>query len=267
MSSLMIRKFASLQTLNTFLRGGLDGGAAPPWSVGVAKAGTSSRRVLFGLHGKTLVFTSPVHTVTFSDPTDLGLTATDIVNAVDAVFNDAAATTPGSVNLTGAFPVLVAQTIKLNINNAAVDNTVTLASPANKTELLSQVNAALNPLGVIASLGAGDGLVLTTTLLGVDAVIDMKGTGTANVLLGLATEVVTGTTALLTRFMDGRLSFEEGTPSSGVALGPTSTAAQFFGFSGAPAGVVYAPYTGAAPRMLSVTASGQMDSVLLVTEE
>jgi hypothetical protein len=80
MSSLVTRKFASVEDLNVFLHGGIISG--PRFILST----------LYGLHNKTLVFNMPAATtVTFVDPTDAGLTLANIVTQIKA---GAAALTP-----------------------------------------------------------------------------------------------------------------------------------------------------------------------------
>lgn len=76
MAALVSRKFGSLQSLNTFLRGVLESGPID------AGAPVSSPTVVYGLHNRTLVFTTPATTVTFSDASGGGLSIKDIVGQI-----------------------------------------------------------------------------------------------------------------------------------------------------------------------------------------
>jgi hypothetical protein len=71
MAALYARKFGTLEAVNTFLRGGIKGGAELSPTV-------------FGLHGKTLVFNAPSGTVTFADATGAGLTLDAIATQIKA---------------------------------------------------------------------------------------------------------------------------------------------------------------------------------------
>ena len=71
MSALYARKFGTLEEVNTFLRGGLKGGA-------------QLNPTVFGLHGKTLVFNAPSGTITFADATGAGLTLDAIAAQIKA---------------------------------------------------------------------------------------------------------------------------------------------------------------------------------------
>jgi len=72
MATLVVRKFGSYNDANLLLRGdilsGPLGNAAP----------VVSPTLLLGLHGKTLIFTTPATTVTFSDATQAGLSISAI---------------------------------------------------------------------------------------------------------------------------------------------------------------------------------------------
>jgi hypothetical protein len=106
----------------------------------------------------------------------------------NGVVDDPAVTTEGSVDLVGAYPAVVAQTLVLKVDGGPTQ-TVTFASQANATTLLAAVNAQTT--GLVASLGSGNGLVLTSDSLGADASIQIVS-GSAVVLLGLTLETVTG---------------------------------------------------------------------------
>lgn len=73
--ALRVRKVAELDEVNTFLRGGIVGGK-------------DIRPGIYGLHGLTLIFTSPAATVTFAT-TPAGsqekLTARQILDQINAV--------------------------------------------------------------------------------------------------------------------------------------------------------------------------------------
>lgn len=82
MSALYARKFGTLEEVNTFLRGGIKGGA----QLSLQPAGPVGAQTLavLGLHGKTLVFNAPAGTVTFADATGAGLTLDAIAAQIKA---------------------------------------------------------------------------------------------------------------------------------------------------------------------------------------
>ena len=104
--------------------------------------------------------------------------------------DDAAASTEGTVNLVSAFPSLTTETLLIYVDGGALQ-TVTLATPADDTALLGQINAGLT--GATASLGTGtpNGLVITSDTTGASSSVQI-GAGTANTALGISTETVTG---------------------------------------------------------------------------
>lgn len=72
MAALKTRTIDNADMLDIFLRGGVV-------------AGDIKKYPVYGLHGKTLVFTSPsATTVTFADATGAGLTLKDIVSQINA---------------------------------------------------------------------------------------------------------------------------------------------------------------------------------------
>lgn len=154
MAALKTRIVANVQRLDLMLRGGIA-------------AGSQVKAPIYGLHGLKLVFTAPVGTVTFSDPTGAGLTIKDVI---------------------------------------------------------SQIKAAI--------------------------------------------------AALAPKFVDGRLFLEAATPAV-ITLNTQetqSTAARIFGFattSGAStmSGTLYAAPDGSVPRLVNISPSSQMDSIIVVTEE
>jgi len=106
--------------------------------------------------------------------------------------NDAAVTTEGTVDLTGAFPAITTETLVLRVDGSTSDITHTFASPANQAALLLELNtdAAFIAAGVTASVGTGtpNGLVLTTTATGAGASIEIRAASTALALLGLTAD-------------------------------------------------------------------------------
>ena len=69
--ALRLRSFQNLPEIDLFIRGGIRGGRA------LVKA-------IYNLHGKTLIFTTPSVTVTFSDPTGEGLGPATVVAQIKA---------------------------------------------------------------------------------------------------------------------------------------------------------------------------------------
>lgn len=72
-----LRKFGSMEDAELFLRGSVASGP-------IEEAGPSNTTV-YGLNGLTLVFTTPSHTVTFSDTSMGGLSLSAIVAQITAV--------------------------------------------------------------------------------------------------------------------------------------------------------------------------------------
>lgn len=89
-----IRSFPGLTELNTFLQGGVIGGNAPPLQ-NAQLVGGGARLAVFGLHGLTLEFLSPtVQTVTFSDPSGLGLSYNEILQQIRSAFGGPGVVSP-----------------------------------------------------------------------------------------------------------------------------------------------------------------------------
>lgn len=101
----------------------------------------------------------------------------------------AAACTEGTIDLLSAFPVITTQTLLVKVDGGATQ-TITFASPASYTALFSQITSQLT--GATPSLGAGDGLVLTSSTTGASSSIQIVTGGTATALLGLVVETITG---------------------------------------------------------------------------
>ncbi len=101
---------------------------------------------------------------------------------------------------------------------------------------------------------------------------DASGAGLTHAQV--VTQIKAAIATMAPRFVDGQLMLEMVTPSA-ITLNTQesqSTAARVFGFAtttGAStlSGTLYAPPDGTAPRLVSVGPSGQMDSIILVTEE
>jgi len=95
---IQVRKIGSIFELNLFLNGGL----------------LSSRKIgnlaLYGLHGKTLEFTSPAGTVTFATPGSSlqeGLTLKEIVTQINAIHSGYARMYKEALVLSGPSPVVL----------------------------------------------------------------------------------------------------------------------------------------------------------------
>jgi hypothetical protein len=139
--ALRIKKMAELEEVNTFLRGGHIGGKS-------LKGG------LYGLDGKTLVFTTPVGTVTFATPNNSqqeSLSLRDIMDQINAVHTGMAHTgqggklflempTPAGIVATSASSALAL----LGFDKAGLSGTV-YNPPAGATPALRQL--AATPLG------------------------------------------------------------------------------------------------------------------------
>lgn len=79
MAALKVRKFGSHNEVEFFLRGGLRSGALP-------SSGPVVDETIYGLNGKTLVFTTPAATVTFSvtGGDQAGLSLKDVIAQIQA---------------------------------------------------------------------------------------------------------------------------------------------------------------------------------------
>jgi hypothetical protein len=78
---LITRRFADLDTLNVFLRGGIIGGTD------FRPTATTQNSPVYGIAGKTLIFTTPAITVTFTTPgsgAQEGLTLKAILTQITA---------------------------------------------------------------------------------------------------------------------------------------------------------------------------------------
>lgn len=255
MAYLNTRRFGTPELMDLFLKGGIFG----------ALKLTSA---IFGLDGLTLVFTSPAaKTVTFSDSDQRGLPPGEILEQIGLELNDPAATTEGGSPLSGI--TMASETLTLYLDGSPTKTEVVFGTESGEAPILAVLNAALNPLGVTATAGGAGGVILTTDATGDAKSIQVVADGGGQAKLAMTVETQTGTTNVNATFRDGRLLLVEGTPSSGVALdGVTSTAAARFGFANkAVAGTKYNAPDGAAPRFISMSPSGQMDGVIVTTEE
>jgi hypothetical protein len=107
----------------------------------------------------------------------------------NGVVDDAAVTAEGSGDITtGA--TLVAETLVLRVNGSTVDITVTFASPANTAAVLADINTNVDIIaaGVTATAGVVPGVILTTTLTGAGASIEIRAASTSLVLLGFTAD-------------------------------------------------------------------------------
>jgi hypothetical protein len=76
MAGLILRPFSNYAEATFFLRGGVS-------TTTIADAApVVSPTLVYGLDGKTLVFTTPSATVTFSDPTGAGLSISEIADQI-----------------------------------------------------------------------------------------------------------------------------------------------------------------------------------------
>jgi hypothetical protein len=120
-----------------------------------------------------------------------------------AFTNPLSGTTPGSVDLVANFPTLTTEFFYFRVGHhtGAVDYRVQLASPADATELLSQINAQIP--GAVASLGAGNGLVFTpAAATGLELM-----SGSALSRLGLVPEKITPAGMTSTPLETGRVKY------------------------------------------------------------
>jgi len=105
-----------------------------------------------------------------------------------------AAKQTGTVDLTSAALYGIGgsigtKTVIVDFDGAGAATTVTLANPANVTELLSQLNGAL--LGTPCSVNAQNKLVIASSTYGASSEVDITG-GTALSVLGLSVATVNG---------------------------------------------------------------------------
>jgi hypothetical protein len=256
MAYLNTRRFGTPLHMDVYLKGGVFGSL-------------KLKPKHLGLHGKTLVFTSPAAaTVTFDDPTGAGLSPKDILDQIGAEVDGAAATTEGTTAMSAI--TMASETLTVAIDGGA-DVPILFGTESGEVAILAVANAVLNPLGVTASAGGGTpgGIVLTTDEGGPAKSIQVKAAGGGQAKLTMAVETQTGSDSIRTRFHDGRLELVEAIPTSGVGIdGAASTAAAYFGFGNTTvAGTVYAAPDGSAPRFIAATPSGQGDGIIVTTEE
>ena len=242
--------------MDIFLKGGIFGSFKP-------------LKEHWGLDGLTLVFTSPAaKTVTFSAPLSASLTPGEILSQIGQELNDPAVTTEGSTAMSAL--TMNNETLTVALDGGA-DVPVLFATENGSVAILAVANAVLNPLGVTASAGGGTpgGIVLTTDVTGPAKSIEVKAAGGGQAKLTMAVETESGAVVVAARLQGGRLILVEAVPTSGVGVnGASSTAGALFGFGNATvAGTVYAAPDGAAPRFISMSPSGQMDGVIVTTEE
>jgi len=76
MAYLKLHRLGTQAQANIFLQGGIVGG------VQLKPQPSQNKSAIFGLHNLTLVFTVPVASVTFSDPTGVGLDLEEILNQI-----------------------------------------------------------------------------------------------------------------------------------------------------------------------------------------
>lgn len=107
----------------------------------------------------------------------------------NGTIDHAAVTTEGSINLVSAFPTLTTTTFSVKVNGGATQ-IITFASPGNAAAVISQITSQLS--GATPSLGAGNGLVLTTTATGAGASIQVLAGGSALTLLGVTAQTQVG---------------------------------------------------------------------------
>lgn len=101
-----------------------------------------------------------------------------------------AVTAAGSVDLVAAFPSLTTTTFSVKVNGGTTQ-IITFATPGNAAAVLSQITSQLT--GATPSLSTvGNGLVLTSTLTGAGASIQILAGGSALSLLGVTAQTVVG---------------------------------------------------------------------------
>ena len=108
--------------------------------------------------------------------------------------NLAVETTPGSVDLVGSFPALAGEVLWVQLETGDIQVVAIPGTVTNSTELLAHLNGTSGFTGVTASLGAGNGLVLTRDSGGYARFVEIltPDTNSANTLLGLTAQKVRG---------------------------------------------------------------------------
>ncbi len=106
-----------------------------------------------------------------------------------AVFQDAAAVLTGNIDLSGTFGALDGTTLILARDGVTLP-TVTFATPANAAAVISQINAQTGV--TIATLGAGNLLVLTSATTGASSTVERTGGNATAGNLGLAVGAFAG---------------------------------------------------------------------------
>ena len=259
MAYLNTRRLGSPEEMDVFLKGGISGAL-------------KLQPLHYGFDGLTLVFTTPSKTVTFADASGGGLSPKEVLRQMGIALNSQAVTTEGSSALSGI--TMASETLTLFLDGSATETEVVFATESGEAPILAVLNAALNPVGVTATAGGGTpgGLVLTSDDGGADKSIQITATGGGQAKLTATVETQSGSDDYLMRFMGSdirRFDIMEIAPSSGVVLdGASSTAAAKLGFpSSTVTGVVYAEPGGTAPRLITYSPSGQMDGIIVTTEE
>lgn len=155
-------------------------------------AGTAKFRLSVG---QTLVGTSlvPAYGAEIEVPSSKPAALTGTVDLTTLDYATAAKQT-GTVDLTsaalyGVGGTLGTKTVVVDFDGAGAATTVTLANPANVTELLSQLNGAL--AGTPCSVNAQNKLVIESATYGATSEVDLTG-GTALSVLGLSVATVNG---------------------------------------------------------------------------
>lgn len=262
---LKIYAFSKHSDLELHLRGGIKVGPSPK----------AVHNKVFGLHGLTLVFIQPAAaTATFDDAVSEGLSLVEIIEQIKNSIDTPAITTEGTTALSAL--TMASETLTLFLDGSVTPTSIVFGLEAGEAPILAVLNAALNPLGVTATVGTGTpgGVVLTSDDGGADKSIQITATGGGQAKLTMAVGTVTGASVILPRFKDGCLELVEATPVSGVRLNlATSTALTIFGWSGEQVagsthtGTVYDPEDGVAPRFLNWSGTSDGAGYLLLTEE
>jgi hypothetical protein len=102
MAALVFRKLSTYDA-QLLLRGGLQGGPL------AEAAPVVSPTIIYGLHNKTLIFTTPGVTVTFSDATGAGLNISQVVAQIQAALTAAyvVRATARSIQIEAATPGVI----------------------------------------------------------------------------------------------------------------------------------------------------------------
>lgn len=152
MAALKTRIIPNVQILDLVLRGGIS-------------AGSQVAAPIFGLHGLKLIFTAPVGTVTFSDPTGAGLSLKDVIAQIKIAI---AALAPrfmdGRLFIEAATPVVITLNTQESQSTAArvFGFATTLGASTLSGKLYAAPDGSAPRLVNISPSSQMDGIILVT---------------------------------------------------------------------------------------------------------